>query len=1028
MGMATGILSNSKNPVLMLDREKILACNQVFQELVQRRQGEIIGKRVTQFIYHPLLPKKGSFPANFHLFFEEINRCELIRSDKESMHYQIRYHVLSSDKEKWVVLELEPLTRELIPSEELQKYVHFYIKIANILPDIAFIQKLNLKTNQTMFLYVNQIAAETFGFTLEEIQKIEKENDRAFFDFIHPDDRDDHMPMVISATERKNIFSRIMKMLTRSGEVRYLYVNSSLYPMNEDVVLSFGVARDITELINQHKKIEYQNELLTSLSEISSKMISSQEIDFQEIMEILQKELSAGNVGIFLESEFKGLQSYSNNQQWCDRIESFYEDWKRLLKDGGNSYLVDPEGLGPFPVSSTGMQNHLYVFPVKKESSIEGILALESPSGSLNPEQIHFFVQVASFLSLYHSQHEAVLYLQRQYHSFSHILDNIPAAILLTDPDDQILFSNQFFRTAFSHYLSSDSIRDYPFYEHIKNQKKYFDEEKKKWFKAIHTTIDWFQIKNARLYIFVDITDNENALQELRIARNLFETLVNNLPVGLMHVDKEGRLLYINDTYMNILHLTIEDVSKLQKTFHNLFSLPSLQKAGLSESARKVLATGESFEESMWIETLKNERKYMHYILAPLKDEGGQVNSLIWLAQDLTDLQMLQIEKNRNQLMHTLGMLSAGIAHDFNNLLTGIMGNLSLAEVLLKQGNSDKALKSVQNALLTAEKSKSLSTQLLSFARGGIPDIRVLDAEKQMLTMVNLLTAGTAVKVNWNLKAENKLVRISEIELEQVINNLVTNAIQAMQGKGELSISLWNEELTEEQAGVQVSGKHLVIEIRDTGPGIPPHILPHIFDPFVTTKAEGSGLGLATTYAIINKHRGMIRVHSKIGEGAFFRLYLPIADIDISKAKDFTSETTSSIAPAPTPGHRKILVMDDEKYIRQLISEILKVYNHEIVAVERGEEALQSYQKAMEQGKPFDLVILDLTIKGGMGGIDTYSKLRELNPQVKVILTTGYADNIITENYDKLGLKHVLQKPFSVEELINRISEVLGQS
>jgi len=409
----------------------------------------------------------------------------------------------------------------------------------------------------------------------------------------------------------------------------------------------------------------------------------------------------------------------------------------------------------------------------------------------------------------------------------------------------------------------------------------------------------------------------------------------------------------------------------------------------------------------------------LHYIAARgrlVRDDRGQpvrINGILW---DVTDQHLLEQEFIKTQKLESVGTLAGGIAHDFNNLLQGIFGFISMAKLTFDQ--KDKSLAMLAQAEKALHQSVNLTSQLLTFSKGGKPVKKVLDLRSVIENAVAFALSGSRITYEIVVDKDLRTAVADEGQIGQVIQNIVLNADQAMPLGGIIRVSARNLPAASIVPPVDLQGDLVEIAIRDQGTGIPAEHLTSIFDPYFTTKEKGSGLGLATAYSIIKNHGGLIRVQSEIGKGTTFFIYLPASDAAVEKPKGPT-------IPAATRKAR-ILVMDDEEIIRDVARELLTSIGHDVICVESGETAREVYQAARDAGTPFDLVILDLTIRGGMGGIETLRMLAEIDRDVKAVVSSGYSDDAALSNYRKLGFRAFLKKPYNMEELQNTLNTLLA--
>jgi PAS domain S-box-containing protein len=391
--------------------------------------------------------------------------------------------------------------------------------------------------------------------------------------------------------------------------------------------------------------------------------------------------------------------------------------------------------------------------------------------------------------------------------------------------------------------------------------------------------------------------------------------------------------------------------------------------------------------------------------------------------RDITERRRMEKELIKVQKLESVGVLAGGIAHDFNNGLQTILGYITLVEI---QSNLDvRAQENLKNARKAIFQSKDLTKQLLTFSRGGEPVKRTISISGLIKDSVKLVLSGSNVECEhcipdnlWNVDADKG-------QLNQVFNNIVINACQAMPDGGSIKICAENINVVEVSFSLK-KGKYIKMSFSDNGTGISQENLQKIFDPFFTTKHKGSGLGLATTYSIIKKHEGHITVESEIGVGTVFNIYLPasqkepvlegIDGFDIRSVEEQEENGESKV---------KVLLMDDEYAIRVVLCEQLRSLKYIVEAVEEGTEAIRSYKNAREAGKPFDAVVMDLTISGGMGGKETIEKLLEIDPEVRAVVMSGYANDPIMANYKEYGFKGVLAKPHGIHELDEALRNVI---
>lgn len=413
------------------------------------------------------------------------------------------------------------------------------------------------------------------------------------------------------------------------------------------------------------------------------------------------------------------------------------------------------------------------------------------------------------------------------------------------------------------------------------------------------------------------------------------------------------------------------------------------------------------FTNSIIMVTADGSERIILESASPLHNEIGEIQGYALVFRDITEKRKLENDLLKAQKLESIGVLAGGIAHDFNNILTAVIGNLSLAKADVRPDEELYVLlKEAEQAALQA---KNLTQQLLTFSKGGAPMKKVVSILELIKSTTEFTLRGSNLIPEFNLPADSWATEIDVIQISQVIQNIVLNAKQAMSTGGKLRIQSENITVSPQSNLPLKSGKYLRISFEDSGIGIPRELLPKIFDPYFTTKDQESGLGLAISYSILKKHGGHIRVESQVGIGTTVFIFLP------ATTKPIPLKETNIPKIAVNQG--KILLMDDEDFICKIAARMLSRFGFEVITVNHGEEALTQFRLARQQGAPFDAVILDLTIRGGLGGKDTMLRLRELDPQVKAFVSSGYANDPILSEYQKFGFLGVIAKPYKLQEL-----------
>ncbi len=415
---------------------------------------------------------------------------------------------------------------------------------------------------------------------------------------------------------------------------------------------------------------------------------------------------------------------------------------------------------------------------------------------------------------------------------------------------------------------------------------------------------------------------------------------------------------------------------------------------------------------------LKMDVRLCGLINSKIEYENGQPVRTTTIFHDITEKKRLEQELLKAQKLESLGVLAGGIAHDFNNFLSGIMGNISLAKLEADQG--ENIFEALDEALRVTSRASALTRQLLVFSKGGAPVKKTASITDVLRESTVFALRGSKVKCEFNITEGLWPVSVDLGQFSQVIHNLALNAIQAMPQGGTIRLHARNATL-EALSGLPLeAGRYVKISLQDEGLGIPREHLAKIFDPYFTTKHQGSGLGLSMTYTTINAHDGHIAVESEMGKGTTFRIYMPASHEELVESEDREARLKK--------GAGNILVMDDDEAIRQVTEKILMELGYEVCCASDGAETIALYQDAARSGRPFDAVIMDLTIPGGMGGKEAIQELLSIDPQVTAIVSSGYSNDPIMSDFKKFGFRGVATKPYSIEKLSWVLHDVLMES
>jgi two-component system cell cycle sensor histidine kinase/response regulator CckA len=405
---------------------------------------------------------------------------------------------------------------------------------------------------------------------------------------------------------------------------------------------------------------------------------------------------------------------------------------------------------------------------------------------------------------------------------------------------------------------------------------------------------------------------------------------------------------------------------------------------------------------------------------APIKNADGEIVGMVLVFRDVTEKRRLQEEIMKSQKLESLGVLAGGIAHDFNNILTAVIGNASLARLSMSEQDASFAvLGDIEKAAIRA---RALTQQLLTFSKGGAPVKKITPLNDIIRDTVQFALSGSNISAHFELAPDLWLADADAEQISHAINNIVINAREAMPQGGTIAVRTENAEITRDTALPLAPRRYVKISIEDHGGGISREDLPRVFDPYYTTKAQQhGGLGLAVAYFVVRKHDGYILVDSEPDVATTFSIYLPAAGGAAEDAREPEAQ------PEALEGHGRILVMDDEEIVRGVLGRILERFGYEAAFSRDGMEAIDTYRAAMESGNPFDAVIMDLTVTGGMGGRDAIELLRLVDPNVVAIVSSGYSDDFVMSEYRKYGFDGVIAKPYRADELSEVLAKVLSR-
>lgn len=510
-----------------------------------------------------------------------------------------------------------------------------------------------------------------------------------------------------------------------------------------------------------------------------------------------------------------------------------------------------------------------------------------------------------------------------------------------------------------------------------------------------------------------EIAEREKAEEALRKSEEHFRQIVELIPSAIIVHSKE-KIVFTNSAAANLLDVANPRML-LNKSIVD-FAHPEHRET-MRQQIQQLIKNDPALNK-IEAKFTKTDGTVVDIELtsSPFSYQGKPAIQTI--IHNITERKKVEAELKKADKLESIGILAGGIAHDFNNYLATMLGNISLAKVY--KDDPAKVYEKLDNIEKATLQAKELTHQLFIFAKGGDPVKKVVDLEDLIQNNTNFALSGSNACCKFFFPKDISPVEVDEVQIGQVINNMIINAVQAMPGGGTIRVKAENVTVGAGKNAYLAplpEGHYVKISIEDEGVGIPEEYRQKIFDPFFSTKPGGSGLGLAICYAIVKKHGGYIDVHSQVEAGTTFDIYLP-ASTTTNVSEDTKQEKIIY-------GRGKILIMEDEESLREVIGDILSLLGYEVGFAGDGTEALVLYKKARDSGQPFDVVLMDLTIPGGMGGETAIKKLLEIDPGVKAIVSSGYSDNSVLTNYNQYGFKGIVVKPYKIERLSRVLDEVI---
>ena len=522
--------------------------------------------------------------------------------------------------------------------------------------------------------------------------------------------------------------------------------------------------------------------------------------------------------------------------------------------------------------------------------------------------------------------------------------------------------------------------------------------------------------------IIQDITFRKQAEEALRKSEERFRTVADFAYDWEYWIAPDGHHIYVSPSCERITGYTpdefINDPGLLEKIVHPDDHSTVVKHLGEEQGLEKLPSI------DLRIITRSGEERWISHVCQAVYGADGTYLGRRSSNRDISKQKLMQEELLKTKKLDSLGVLAGGIAHDFNNLMSAVVGYISIARMEMKPGS--KGFKNLIEAEKASIQTKGLTARLITFSEGGKPVKETVPIGDLVKNSVGSSLKGSNINAGFSIPEDISSVDVDEEQMKQAVHNIITNAQEAMAGQGTINVSCENTDIGVQDALTLKDGKYVKISIEDQGVGISEEDLAKIFDPYFSTKEmgtqKGMGLGLAVSDSIVKQHDGLITVKSELGTGTILSIYLPASEKEIVEAAPVKKPVLEKLV---TQG-AKILVMDDEEVIRDVCNALLTHLGYEAEVAVEGVEAIEMYRKAMESAKPFDMVILDLTNKVGMGGAETILRLLEIDPDVKAIVATGYSGDPIMGNFREHGFCGALPKPFTLDQLKTALQDAIA--
>ena len=940
-------------------------------------------------------------------------------------HEKIRISEQNMVALKAMATHVEGLLERLLVEHERNKTEIKYRKLVENLQEAVF-----TLTPEGVFTYVSPVIKDITGYTVEEIIG------RPFADFISRDDLE-AVKQSFEKTVQAQFEPLEYRIITRTGEAKYVRTFTRIVT-GKDAGMEFtGILTDIHERKMAELALQESEEKFRAVSEtttaaiflIQDKQFTYVNRAFVDVTGYTFDDVKTEDFWFMVHPDHRDLtRERGRARQRGEDVPSRYEF--KIIHKNGQERWVDFAATQTVIDGKPGMLGSAFDITERKKYE-EQLLSSEE-----------------KFSKAFHSNPAAMTlnnFRGGSYIDFNEAAEKLTGysrdeAIGNTVFDLNIFEREEEYKQFLDHVVLYGSCRDMEY--HVKRKDgttrncllsaEVFTLGNEK--TIITSSVDITERKEAVLKIqeqYEKIQAQYEELEEmteeletthheiLDINNRLFheteklETTLRSIADGVITTDLNGTVEMCNVMAAEILQQSQDNIKG-----KNISSFLSLVEEDSGRPVENVLSP--VFDQNVVVSysnvklVISDESTIdVEMVASPISGINIGLTGVVIVIRDVTSRKKMEQDLIKSSKIESLGVFAGGIAHDFNNLLTAILGNISLAQMMSDNKKIHGILSDAEKA---SERAKTLTQQLLTFSRGGAPVKRVMPLGPILKETVAFVLSGSGVECRYNIDEDLKYVNADEGQVSQVIQNIVINSRQAMQDAGTIYIEACNRKQTPSELPVNNDG-YVAVTIRDDGPGMAKDIKDKIFDPYFTTRERGSGLGLSVAYSIVNNHGGKIVVRSEEGEGTEFTFFLPASEHATGMAEE------NSVADYRADG--RVLLMDDEKDILVVLSGILESIGYRVDTATTGEDALNQFARASENGEPYHCVILDLTVPGHAGGADIIKSIRYMQPEVKAIVSSGYSNNRVMSNYTDYDFDGILPKPYTRADVVRVLKEVM---